>query len=220
MHTYGCQGPQPPSTGFNAFRSLGTHFPCWHQFLLFQHCVPSAHGMCCVRQPSFSPGPVVHHNLWHTGWKHLIQTERTVGARDDISTTHHIGTYFRSRSINQLALFVFRVVFAGQVFFGWLIFDFQIIFTRVVLKTFTVTGSWKPNCIIKTYHVYFRFQTFKTYSKYSVKKCRLQIDQVHGWELWPNILDMTWLISSCLPKSLHLASSSCGILNLEIVRYC
>lgn len=34
------------------------------------HGVPSAHGMCSVRHPSFEPFlPLVHHSLLHTGWK-------------------------------------------------------------------------------------------------------------------------------------------------------
>lgn len=59
------------------------------------------------------------------------------------STTHHIGTYFWSRPINELALFVSGVAFAGQMFVVGLIFDFEIIFTGIVLKAFTVSGPGK-----------------------------------------------------------------------------
>lgn len=97
--------------------------------------------------------------------------------------------------------------------FHWYGFQFQgNLYLRRLVGIFHYQ-IFKTCTVISRYVILFE-KKIQTHSKYSVKKCRLQIDQVHGCELLPNILDMTWFIPPC-SKSLHLASSSCGIFNLE-----
>lgn len=71
---------------------------------------------------------------------------------------------------------------------GGRVFDFQIVFVGVVLKAFPVAGPVPKQTVDNKWAVR---GGFNTHSKYSVRKCRLQTDQVHGCELWSNILDMT-----------------------------
>lgn len=59
----GLQTPQAPSTGTYSC-SLWMHRPCLQCFPGAQS-VPSAHGMCWVRQPRWTPSGLVHHNLRH-----------------------------------------------------------------------------------------------------------------------------------------------------------
>jgi hypothetical protein len=64
--SYSCQDPQLPSTGSRLLTSLERQVPCRHHRPLPQ-AVPSAQGICWVRQPSCSPPDVVHHNRLQGG---------------------------------------------------------------------------------------------------------------------------------------------------------
>lgn len=53
FYFYLLHGPQAPSIFINASRLIAIHWPRWHQRPSPQ-IEPSAHGMCCVRQPLMS----------------------------------------------------------------------------------------------------------------------------------------------------------------------
>ncbi len=102
--------PHAPSTGSWISFDFGTHLALMHHRPSPQ-LVPSAQGMCCVRQPllsgaSDSPSEegVVHQSRVHGGYK--VAQSRSVHWAYSSGLSYHVLTDFSAVTENELALFV------------------------------------------------------------------------------------------------------------------